>query len=96
MKSIKLQATMPITVFIDMKYYGQKIEHTDVGKIPENRRERLSWKGCYYTIQPNEFFKFDRTNNWDVCYFILENGAEFKNECGSPNPFIDRYNVRVL
>ena len=41
----------------DKKMYGNtKIERTNVGKIPEDRRENLSWKGCYYTIKENEIF----------------------------------------
>ena len=52
---MNLKATKPIRVFIDRKYYGNTpISQTDVKYIPENRRESLSWKGCYYTISPNE------------------------------------------
>ena len=71
---MKLQATKKIRVFIE-KYYSEK--------IPLERRESISWKGCYYTIEPNEILYFDRSNDWDVCYFKLENGAEFKIDCGN-------------
>jgi len=91
---MKLQATKEIRVFIDKKLYGNtKIECTDVGKIPESKRENLSWKGCYYTIQPDEIFYFDRSNNWDVSYFKLENGAEFKIECGDFMSFVNSNSV---
>ena len=40
--NMKLQATKEVKVFIDKKMYGNtKIEHTDVGKIPEDRRELI-------------------------------------------------------
>ena len=93
---MNLEATQPIRVFIDKKYYGQKLEHTQISNIPENRREGMSWKGCYYTIHTGERFKFDRSNNWDVCFFKLGNGAEFKIDCGDPNSFIDDHNISVL
>jgi hypothetical protein len=74
-----IKATKNIRVFVDKRLYGNtKIEHTDVGKIPEHKREDLSWKGCYYTIEPDEIFYFDRDNRWDACFFKLSNGAEFK------------------
>ena len=92
---MKLQATKEIKVFIDKKMYGDKTEYTDVGKIPEDRRDDLSWKGCYYTIKPNEIFYFDRSNNWDVSYFKLENGAEFKIYCGDFMSFVNSYSVNV-
>jgi hypothetical protein len=86
---MKLQATREIRVFIDKKTYGNtEIEHTDVGKIPKSRRESVSWKGCYYTIQPKETFFFDRSNGWDTSFFKLENGAEFKVGYGDPATFI--------
>lgn len=91
---MNLQATESIRVFIDKRSYGNTpIDATDVGKIPESRREGLSWKGCYYTIQKGEKFTFDRSNDWDRCYFKLENGAEFLIGCGNPKSFIDMYNV---
>lgn len=94
---MKLQATIGIRVFIDKKSYGNtKIENTDVGKIPEYRREHLSWKGCYYTIQPGETFYFDRSNDWDKSYFKLENGAEFLIHTGNPNTFIEENSVNIL
>lgn len=93
---MKLQATKEIRVFIDKKYYGNKLEHTQVGKIPENKRENLSWKGCYYTIGFNEVFYFDRSNNWDASYFKLENGAEFKIECGDFMSFVNRHSVNLV
>ena len=93
---MKLKATKEIKVFIDKKYYGNtKLKHTEVGKIPENKRENLSWKGCYYTIMPNEIFFFDRSNNWDLSYFKLENGAEFKIECGDFMSFVNYHLVKV-
>jgi len=91
---MKLQATKEVKVFIDKKMYSNtKIEHTDVGKIPEDMREDLSWKGCYYTIKQNEIFYFDRSNNWDVSYFKLENGAEFKIDCGDFMSFVNRHSI---
>jgi len=93
---MNLQATENIRVFIDKGRYGNTpINATDVGKIPESRRENLSWKGCYYTIQKGEKFTFDRGNDWDRCYFKLENGAEFLIHCGNPKSFIDRHKVNV-
>ena len=92
----QLQATKEVKVFIDKKMYGNtKIERTDVGKIPEDRRENLSWKGCYYTIKENEIFYFDRSNNWDASYFKLENGAEFEIECGDFMSFVNRHSIKV-
>ena len=94
--NMKLQATKEVKVFIDKKMYGNtKIEHTDVGKIPEDRRENLSWKGCYYTIKQNEIFYFDRSNNWDASYFKLENGAEFEIACGDFMSFVNRHSIKV-
>ncbi|HEY6143783.1 MAG TPA: hypothetical protein VIV55_10265 [Flavobacterium sp.] len=93
---MKLKATQPIKVFIDRKYYGDALENTQVGKIPENRRINVSWKGCYYIIAPNEEFEFDRCNNWDLSYFKLNNGAEFVIECGRPDSFIESNNVLIL
>lgn len=93
---MRLQATKDIRVFIDKKTYNVKLEHTEIGKIPEDKREGLSWKGCYYTISTNEAFYFDRSNNWDVSYFKLENGAEFKIECGDFMSFVNRNSVKIL
>ena len=94
---MKLQATIPVRVFIDKKWYGNTlVEHTDVGKIPVDRREDLSWKGCYYTILPNEVFTFTHSNDWDRCFFKLENGAEFVIWCTRPQYMIDNYSLNVI
>jgi hypothetical protein len=94
---MKLEATQEIRVFIDKKLYGNtKLEVTDVGKIPEHRRENLSWKGCYYTIMPKEVFYFDRSNNWDSSYFKLENGAEFQVDYGNFMSFINDHSVNMI
>ena len=94
---MKLQATQQIRVFIDKEVYGNtKIELTNVGKIPEEKRENLSWKGCYYTIQPDEIFYFDRSNGWDTSYFKLSNGAEFIRYCGDFMDFVNQHSVKVL
>lgn len=94
---MELQATKEIRVFIDKGSYGStKLEGTQVNKIPINKRIDLSWKGCYYIIQPNEKFKFDRTNNWDSSFFLLDNGVEFKIECGDPKAWITRNGVNIL
>lgn len=91
---MKLQATQPIRVFIDKGSYGNTpLDATDVGKIPPERRENLSWKGCYYTIKEGEEFSFDRSNAWDKCYFVLNNGAEFSVGCGNPQTFIDYHSI---
>lgn len=95
-ENTKLKATKEIGVFIDKKWYNEEIKFTEVGKIPLERRERLNWKGCYYTIKPNEFLFFDRTNNWDRSYFKLENGAEFLVECGNPESFIEDNNIIIV
>lgn len=87
-QSTKLQATKEIRVFIDKK-------RTDISKIPESKRENLSWKGCYYTIMPTEVFYFDRSNNWDASYFKLENGAEFKIDCGNFMDFVKSKSVNI-
>jgi len=93
---MNLQATEDIRVFIDKGRYGSTpIEATDVGNIPNNRKENLSWKGCYYTIKKGENFTFDRSNDWDRCYFKLGNGAEFLIGCGNPKSFIDSNNINV-
>jgi len=94
---MNLQATEEMEVFIDAKLYGNTpLEKTQVGFIPQERRSRVSWKGCYYTIKKGEKFKFDRGNDWDVCYFKLENGAEFKQGYGRVETFIKNENVKVL
>ncbi len=93
---MKLQATKKIEVFIDKKSYSSNIEQTQVGKIPTEKRDRVSWKGCYYTIEPNEIFYFDRSNNWDLSYFTLENGAEFIIESGNYKGYIERNEVNIL
>lgn len=84
---MKLQATKEVEVFFD-KYY--------CNKLPLEKRERVSWKGCYYTIEPNEIFYFDRSNDWDLCYFKLSNGAEFKIDCGDVMYFINKYKIKNL
>ncbi len=94
---MELQATQEIRVFIDKKTYGQTdIEKTVIGYIPKERRENVSWKGCYYTIKVGEKFRFDRSNDWDVCYFVLENKAEFEIDCSKPSWFIENHKVRIL
>lgn len=93
---MKLKAKEQIRVFIDKRIYKNQIKNTDIGKIPEDRRENLSSIGCYYTIQPNEIFYFNRSNNWDLSYFNLENGAEFKIETGDYMAFIKRNNIEIL
>jgi|TARA_B110000858_G_scaffold190109_1_gene237632 hypothetical protein len=93
---MNLQATEEIEVFIDAKWYNTPLEKTQVGFIPQKRRIRIGWKGCYYTIKKGEKFKFDRGNDWDVCYFKLENGAEFKQGYGRVETFIKNENVKVL
>ena len=94
---MKLQATAPIKVFIDKKHYGNTdTKFTDVGKIPEHKREDVSWKGCYYTISPQEIFYFDRSNDWDASYFTLENGAEFRIGCGDFMSFVKRNSVNIV
>jgi hypothetical protein len=93
---MNLQATEKIKVFIDKKYYGQALEHTQVGKIPEDRRVDLSWKGCYYFIEVGEQFTFDRGNDWDLSYFKLNNGAEFVIGCGNPKSFIETHKVKII
>lgn len=89
MKKVKLQATKPIRVFIDKNYSG-------FGNIPEHKRENLSWKGCYYTIQPNEVFYFTDSNDYDKSWFELENGVVFLIECGNPKSFTDRELVNII
>lgn len=93
---MNLQATKDIIVFIDMNGYNSDIENTQIGKIPKDRREKISWKGCYYTIKAGEKFKFDRTNNYDACFYILENGAEFKINDGNPKYFIEKHNINTI
>ena len=92
-----LKATQNIRVFIDKKFYGNTpIESTTIGKIPKNRRENINWKGCYYTIEKGEVFAFDRSNDWDKCFFKLINGAEFSIDCGNPNSFIEKNNIEKI
>ena len=91
---MNLQATKEIRVFIDKKYYNQ--EFTQVDSVPKNRRENISWKGCYYTIQKGEKFTFDRSNDWDRCYFKLINDVEFIIGCGNPKTFINKQKVIIL
>ncbi len=94
---MNLQATKEIKVFIDNKYYSNTpIELTEIGKIPNDRRINISWKGCYYIIKKDEKFIFDRTNNYDRCYFKLENGAEFLIYCGNPQSFIKNHNINTI
>ena len=40
---MKLQATKKIEVFIDKKSYSSNLEQTQVGKIPTEKRDRVSW-----------------------------------------------------
>lgn len=94
---MKLQATQPIRVFIDKNQYGNvPTEYTNVGKVPKERRENVSWKGCYYTIEKDEIFFFDRSNNYDTSFFKLLNGAEFKVYTGNPEYFINKFKSRKL
>ena len=53
---MKLQATKELRVFVDRLLYSADVSFTEVGKVPEDKRENLSWKGCYYTIQAGEVF----------------------------------------
>jgi hypothetical protein len=90
---MKLQATKKIRVFIDKGTYNLSDEHTPIKYIPENKRESISWKGCYYTIEENEIFYFDNSNGWDKSYFKLECGVRFCIECGDYIAWINRNNI---
>ena len=95
-----IRATKPIRVFVDAKIYGHSgteiLEKTQLRKLPKDRIENLSWKGCYYTIQPNETVTFDRSNNWDYSYFMLDNGVEIRIDCGNPLNWISRNEFEIL
>ncbi len=91
----KLLATEPVGIFIEKNDQNLPIEKTNIGKIPESRRERLSWKGCYYTILPNEEFYFRTSNNYDLSHFTLENGLDFKIDAGDPNAWIERNKIKL-
>jgi hypothetical protein len=92
---MKIQATKPIRVFIDKGHF-KNAARTQVDKIPTDRQENLSWKGCYYTIQPKEIFSFDRSNDWDTLFFKLNNGAEFKASYGKLESFLTTHNAILL
>lgn len=95
LEKAKLISTKPISIFIEKTSQNLPINQTSIGIIPESRRENVSWKGFYYTIQPNEVFYFDRTNDWDRSFFKLENGVEFKIWCGDPMVWIKNHSVTV-
>jgi hypothetical protein len=80
----KLIATKPIRVFIEKNDMNLPIEKTNIGKIPADRRENISWKGCYYTIKPKEEFNYRDSNHYDLSHFTLNNGLNFKIETGNP------------
>ncbi|HEY5500607.1 MAG TPA: hypothetical protein VIK09_01330 [Candidatus Humimicrobiaceae bacterium] len=92
---ISLTATKPVKIFVDKGFYNQPIEYTRLGKIPEDKRENISWKGCDYVIEIGETIIFDRSNNWDVCYFTLSCNVEFKIECAKPEYFIEKYSFTI-
>lgn len=80
----QLIATKPIRVFILKSSMNLPLEKTNIGKIPEDRRENLSWKGCYYTINLDESFFYIDSNYFDLCHFKLNNGLTFEIQRGNP------------
>ena len=65
---------------------------------PSERRNLIgeeSWKGQYYNIQIGDTIKFDRSNDYDACFFELEGGAEFKIWCGNPLSFFDESHFKL-
>jgi hypothetical protein len=75
------------------------IKKDELYKISSSERKNLigelSWKGQYYTIQKGDLIKFDRSNDYDLCYFTLESGTEFIVHCGNPLSFFkeDAFNL---
>jgi len=56
----------------------------------------VSWKGQVYEVQVGELVTFDRSNNWDLSYFTLEGGAEFKKYCGNPLSYLNAENFELV
>jgi len=79
----ELVAKKSIRVFIEKNSQNLPIEKTNIGKIPESRREDLSWKGCYYTIKPKEHFFYRDSNHYDLSHFTLNNGIGFTIQTGN-------------
>lgn len=86
--NIELIATKPIRVFVEKNYANLPLEKTNIGKIPAERREDISWKGCYYTIRPGESFKFRTSNYWDQSHFILSTGNNFTIWTADPAKYV--------
>lgn len=84
----KLIAQSQTEVFVENTLSGFK-------NIPKDRQNRVSWKGCYYIIEPGEEVIFDRTNDWDRSYFKLSNGAEFMIWVGKPELWTERNNFKI-
>lgn len=61
-----------------------------MNKIPIQRRLGISWKGCYYIIHKGESITYLRDNMYDLSYFQLDNGAEFKMDFGNPNLILEK------
>ncbi len=55
-----------------------------------------SWKGQYYTIKIGDIVKFDRSNNYDICYFTVEGGAEFRIDCTNPLSFFKEDHFKLV
>lgn len=85
----KLKAITPIRVFLEKTWKNVPIDKQDIGIVPVERRGNISWAGFYYTIQVGETFTFDDSNNWDTCFFRLENGLRFKKWCARPEYLIN-------
>lgn len=93
---MKLQATKELRVFVDRLLYSADVSFTEVGKVPEDKRENLSWKGCYYTIQAGEVFHLLRCNNWDKSFFKLGCGAEFSVDTGDVEKFLTAHSINRI
>ena len=88
---MKLEVIYDYTTMNCLKPTEVYIKKEYLYKLSDNERKNLigelSWKGQYYTIQKGDLIKFDRSNNYDLCYFTLESGTEFIVNCGNPLSF---------
>lgn len=86
----KLVALKPISIFIKVPYFNGKEDAFGIrGKFRPEQMENPNYLGFTYTIAKGEVFNFDRSNDWDVTYYTLSNGVEFKFDTGNRSHLID-------
>jgi hypothetical protein len=69
-------------IYIHNRFIGCKREHTNIAKLNQNRILEESYSGAKYQLKKGDVVFFDRTNNWDLSFYLTPCGVEFKIDCG--------------